>query len=55
MRDVVTAELLGRRLGRAKIQIAKHHPGALGDETLRDCVSEPLRTARDDRGLTAQQ
>ena len=54
-RDVVTAELLGRRLGRAEVQIAEHHPRALGDEPLRDREAQSLRTARDDRRLTGQQ
>src|SRR5262249_56340701 len=53
--DVVPAELLGRRLGGAEIQIANYHACALCDELLPDGVPETLRTAGDYRGLIGQQ
>src|SRR4029077_13705500 len=47
--------LLGRRRGRAEVQIAKHHSRALCNEPLGDGVPETLRTAGDYRVLIGQQ
>ncbi len=37
----IGAELLGGGLGRGEIQIAEHHPGALGDEEFGDRKPRP--------------
>src|SRR6202012_3465683 len=52
---VVTAEFFRRGLGRFEIDVAEHHPGALGDESLRDRETQTLCTTCDHRSLTGQQ
>ena len=38
-----------------EVEIAEHHPGALGDEHFGDGVAEALGSPGDDRGPTCQQ
>ncbi len=54
-RDVRTAQLLGRDLGRLEIDVPEHDPRAFGDESFRDGKTQTLRPACDHRSLTVQQ
>ena len=52
---IVSAEGFGGGAGPFEVEIAEHHPGALGDEHFGDGVAEALGSPGDDRGPTCQQ